>query len=257
MEVKSTLLSCLLGVLIWGCNSPAKKGGAAEPIQKDSLQLVIEEKVLSIIEMQDSLTIVPSLRYSKGASETYAVRSYNHPIGVKLIVEEFFSNTEISQRLFYFESGHPIFIKESASIFHDSIEDYTERKIYLNEGELYKVFEKDKYLDVFMFDDTTFREGTINLNEYDYENALHALNQTDKYALHFDEFLSIEPQTYIILETVDSSMNVALFIQEGDSLLNLLYDNAEEYKGRAIKVSHYFEEMNGIERMIYNGAILE
>lgn len=257
MNIKVIIVCCLTVAFLWSCNSNQKSDLVPEPTVKDSLQTAIEEKVLQIIQEKDSLIVIPSLRYSKGASETYTVQSYNSTNEVKLIIEESFSNDKIAQRAFYLDNGYPIFIKESTSIFEDSTEVYTERKIYLNQSELYKVYEKHSFAEVFMFDDTTFHEGSVNIAEYNYQNAINALQQSGKFALHFDDFLLIDPQSYLILETADSTMNVALFIKQGDSILNVLFENPDKYKGTALKVKHYFEEMNGIERMIYNGAFIE
>ena len=44
------------------------------------------------------------------------------------------------------------------------------------------------------------------------------------------------------------------YIKEGDSLLNQMFETPEAFEHQKIRVNHYFEEMNGVVRMIYNGA---
>ena len=85
---------------------------------------------------------------------------------------------------------------------------------------------------------------------------LHAIEQNGDFELKFGEFLTIEPQTYLILENKKSNYNIALYILEGDFLLDELYTYPEKYKGKTIFANHENINMGGVMRMVYRGGIL-
>ena len=225
-------------------------------ISKDSIKVAIEDKVNAIIAMSDSMQMVPSLRYAKGETETYTAKMFGMNQTTKRIREEHFSNEIIVGRDYYFDNDQLIFIKEEGSRFEDATEVYTEKLIYIHSGNIYKAFEKHQYTEDNMFDDTLFQSADIDLSSFDLEKPMRAIEQREEFSMYFDEFLLLDPQTYLIVENKDKTINAALYIIEGDSLLSEMYANPSEYEGKKLWVYHSFREMSGIERMIYHGAVL-
>ena len=223
---------------------------------QDSVQLAIQSKVNSIIDLKDSLVMIPSLRFVKGVDETYTAKMYGMNQVTQWVREEQISNESILGRDYYYSDGQLIFIKEEGSKFSDAKEEYTERLLYFNNNEVYKAFEKHQFTEDNMFSDTLFEKIELDLSTYDLEKPFRALQQKGEFTMYFDEFYIIEPQSYLIIENKDKSINAALYIIEGDSLLNVLFENPVENEGKKIWVYHSFREMNGVERMIYEGAVL-
>ncbi|MDX1348696.1 MAG: hypothetical protein R3279_00540 [Putridiphycobacter sp.] len=227
-----------------------------EKTEKDTVLVGIEAEVNRIIGAKDSLVMVPSLRYAKGETETYMAKMYGQNQLTRWIREEQISNQSILGRDYYYQGGNLILIKDSESIFNGETEEYTERLLYVQDNAIYKALEKHQYTEDNMFLDTLYQAVQISMAELDVEKPYRALQQQGEFAMHFDQFLLIDPQSYLIVENIDKTMNAALFIIEGDSLLNRLYENPEAYKGQKLWIYHSFKEMNGIERTIYEGAVL-
>lgn len=243
-------------VLIFNACQQNVKGDTSTGNELDSTQRRIENKVNQIFAKQDSLVPIPSLRFAKGADETYTATMYGENQVTVRIREEEISNEKIWGRDYFYHEGQLIFIKEQGSVFKNAVEEYTERLIYFNEGVVYKAYEKHQFTDDDMFFDTLFKSTEIDLADRDLEKPNRALQQKGEFTMYFDEFLLIEPQSYLIVENNDKSINAALYIVEGDSLLNVLFENPKVYKKHKIWVYHSFREMNGVERMIYEGAVL-
>lgn len=243
------------GILLASCKRTHQNNSKNDKV--DSVELAVELIVKSIINESDSLTVIPSLKFAKGDVETYAVKMYGENQVTKRVREEHISNEFILGRDYFYNENSLIFIKEEGSIFTDDKEIYTEKLIYFNENKIYNVYEKQNYTEDDMFEDSLFQLVELDLNSFDIEKPERALNQEGEFTMYFDEFLFIEPQTYLIVENADQTMNAALYIIEGDSLLDELYANPTLYEKQKLWVYHSFLEMSGgIERMIYEGAVL-
>ncbi len=247
----------ILLILISGCQNNSNQNHQNQEDQLyDSIELVINQTVQKTSTTIDSLKEAISLRYSIGENESYTVQEYTDKnVGV-LIKEEHYSNTFFSKRNIYLVNDQVIFIQESKSDFSEEEEVYEERNIYINQNKVYSAYSKNIFNDSFLFEDTLFDPISVDNISFSIEKPLRALHQEGEYKMYFDEFLIIEPQSYLIVQNADSTINAALFIKQGDSLLDLLYSEQASYKGAALKVNHYFEQSNGIERMIYDGAKL-
>ena len=253
MERTLILLSCLASLCI-GCNS-----GNNTEIVDDSLRDSIETEIADMVMAArnlDSLLLIPSLKYSNEAGATYVVKQYIHQedvvmINIEDLSEDFVKGTDI-----YYHKGQPIFVSDYQSTFTEDTDEYTERMIFINNQNVHQAYIKHSYAEGSIFDDTLFEKTTVDFSSLDFEKPLRALQQKGEFEMYFDQFLLLEPQTYLILENADSSLNAAIFIKSGDSLLNQLFENPKSYEKQKIWVNHYFEEMNGIERMIYNGSRL-
>ncbi|MFK8037690.1 MAG: hypothetical protein AB8B74_05330 [Crocinitomicaceae bacterium] len=222
----------------------------------DTIQLAIEDIVTTILNQSDSLTMIPSLRYAKGETETYMVKMFGKDQTTKRIREEHISNDFIIGRDYFYEKNELVFIKEEGSVFDTNSEIYTEKLIYIRSNQVYAAYKKHTYAETQMFSDSLFKLTELDLSDFDLEKPRRALNQKGEFAMHFDEFLFIEPQTYLIVENMDQTMNAALYIIESDSLLDSMYANPTLFKNKKLWVYHSFLEMSGIERMIYEGAVL-
>ncbi len=256
MENKIGLLILLLG-FFFACESNpnhSEKGVKNEVV--DSVQESIESKVEAIIAMSDSLQMVPSLRYAKGETETYTAKMYGKNQVTLRIREEHFSNEIIIGRDYFYDNNRLIFIKEEGSVFDNTEEVYVEKMIYVKDGGVYKAFEKHEFTEDDMFSDTLYQSVDFDISSIDLGKPLRAIEQRNEFAMYFDEFLFIDPQTYLIVENKDNSINAALYIIEGDSLINEIYSNPSSYEGKRLWVYHSFREMSGIERMIYEGSVL-
>ncbi len=242
-------------VSLVSCDSKNNVDANLEP-PLDSLELEIQGIVNLINSQKDSLLEVPSLRFSNGENGTYAVKHYFLNEMTQLISVEDYANDYVKQTDFYFSEGYPVFINEFLSEFLEEKEQYSERIVYLKSQEVYQAYSKSEFNEIPFFEDTLFVKTDVEMDYFDFNKPLRAIQQKGEFEMYFDEFLLIEPQSYIIVENADSTINAALFIKSGDSLLNNMFEEPERFAHKKLWVNHYFEEMNGIERMIYNGAYL-
>ena len=72
--------------------------------------------------------------------------------------------------------------------------------------------------------------------------------------MKFGEFLIFDNQSYLVLENENSGFNVALFIIQGDPMIDELYSNPEKYKGKTIFTTHEFHNIAGLDRVVYTGG---
>ncbi|MFK8046417.1 MAG: hypothetical protein AB8B72_13055 [Crocinitomicaceae bacterium] len=248
--------ACLVVLIFQSCKNSANSE-SDDMTLVDSIELNIENIVNDIIANKDSLAVVPSMRFAKGEDETYTAKMYGKNQETKLIREEQISNTVIVGRDYYYNNSELIFLKEEGSVFENAVEVYTEKLFYFQEGELYKAYSKNQFTEDNMFDDSLFEVTNFDVNQIDFEKPARALQQKGEFEMFFDQFLLIDPQSYLIVENSDKTINAALYIIEGDSVLNRLYENPDTFKGAKLWVYHSFREMNGIERMIYEGAVFQ
>ena len=249
----------LLGLLISACTE-TPEAIEQEPVDssypvRDSFELAVIDKVNEIISM-DSLLMIPSLRYSSGENETYTVKQYFSEESTRLISVESYTSTTYKGSNIYYSGGHPVFVNEVVSVFEPGSESYLEKIVFLDGIDVHSAYAKTDFNEMPTFEDTLFTKTELEASSIDFEKPIRALQQKGEFEMYFDEFLLIEPQSYLIVESKDGSTNSAIFIKQSDELLDKMYESPKAYEGKRIWVNHYFEEMNGIERMIYNGAEL-
>lgn len=254
--MKFILSLSLIVILCFSCDSKKSETIANDIVKIDSIEFNLKQKVLSIIGLNDSLDKISSLEYSLGENEKYAIVQLNENNQIQKLVEEDFTNDYNRQREIYFENNEIIFIKEMYSELINQVESYSESLVFIKDEVVYKAYVKKEYNELPLFSEMdNFEIADFDINEIDFDKIKRALLQRGEFEMRFDQFLSIEPQTYLIVENADKTINVALFIKEGDEVLNKLFENQKDLKGRKLSVNHYFEEMNGVTRMIYNGAV--
>lgn len=235
----ATLLIISISVLLFSCHS---KQGLTEK-QIDSI-------VESILDSNQVYDIAQSLRFSN-ETDHYNVVEYSQNDSSKLFVESYYDNESEYTRQIYLQNGKVVFVKEFGFNVVDNLaQDYEIKAYVFNETEqlVYK-----KTLDE--NEEGNFVKQDENI-KIDIKKPKNAVLQKGDFEMKFGEFLVVPPQSYLILENKESKYNVALFIQEGDFLLDELFTNPEEYKGKTIFANHEFLTMNGVERMVYRGGIL-
>ena len=220
--------------------------------QEDSLtKESIDQIVDAILDSNRVYNITESLNFSND-TEQYSVTSYSEKDSSILYVESF-SNPEYEySRQLYLNDGKVIFIKELGYRYNaEGIDEEYEQNVYvLNENSI-KSYEK-----ILSNEDAEMTEINLNLDQYDFKKPADALGQKGEFEMKFGEFLSIEPQTYLILENKESQYQVALYITESDFLLDELYMYPSKYKGKTIFANHESVNMGGIIRMVYKGGFL-
>ena len=84
----------------------------------------------------------------------------------------------------------------------------------------------------------------------------NAIQQQGDFEMKFGEFLVMGPQSYLILSNETSKYDVALYIQQGDFLLDELYTYPKKYKGKTVFANYEFINENGVTKMAYRGGML-
>ncbi|MCB9225122.1 MAG: hypothetical protein R2780_01310 [Crocinitomicaceae bacterium] len=240
------LLPFLFIVLLLSCKG--KKG-------LDITEEEIDEYVASCLDTSKIYDILAGLRYSRN-TETYQVTEYSkYDTAVLNNSQEITEYSTIMMNYFYKE-GLPVYIEEFKYMYEPDNVEVIERKIYLDGYDIIKAYERRAEFET-EIDGKEFEEVTLDIADYDLERPERAIHQEGEFELKFDDFLIINPESYLILENKESGYGVALFIIEGDMLLDELYSEPKNYQGKTIEVFHEFMMMNGIERMIYRGGIVK
>lgn len=237
-KIKTVIL--FLGLVLVSCNSEKKLS------EKD-----INEKVESTLDSNQVYDIAQSLTFSND-NEQYSVVEYSQNDSVKLFVETVTSQNKEFTRQLYLADGKVIFLKEiGIEFFSEKNEEYEVKTYFLGEESqksYKKILDENGFGKFEELPDTKIIANTTKPKD--------AVDQQGDFEMKFGEFLIIEPQSYLILENKVSNYNVALFIIDGDYLLDELYTNPDKYKGKTIFANHENALMGGIERMIYRGGIL-
>jgi hypothetical protein len=232
----------VISVLLLSCGG----GGKTIAITPAEIDEYVNEK----LGENQLYNVSQSLRFSK-ENVTYEVVEYVQNDSVVLYMETDVTDDEQIIRQTFYKFGVPVYIDEMVSSNVAELP-FTQRRIYLDGANVLKAEERSSaseselmYLD--------YAEATVDLDQYDFDKPTRALLQEGEFQLSFEEFISIPPQEYLILENEESKFDVALFVAEGDDhpFLAELKANAAEYKGRPVFVTHQFIIMQNIERMLF------
>jgi hypothetical protein len=215
----------------------------------------IDAYVASCLDTNKVYDITLGLRYSKGP-ETYQVTEYGMAdTAVLHNSQEITEFTTVMINQFY-KDDSPVYLEEFRYEYSPEKMELRERKIYLNGSDVIAAYERKGPTEEEV-DSMKFEKAEIDLGDYDLKRPRRAIDQEAEFEMKFGEFLIINPDSYLILENDENGYGVALFIMEGDMLLDEMYEKPESYKGKTIEVFHEFMVMNGIERMIYRGGIVK
>lgn len=232
-------------LFIFSCSTP--------PL--DMSEEEIDAYIESVVDPSKLYDIRESLRYSKD-DEAYEVTEYSLNDSVVLYFTEYTTETDLKRLNIYYKDGFPIYIEEFYYEFPAEYYKVTERKIYLDGEDVTTAYERTSDTDEGI-EDAKFEEKDIPYTNYDLSKPKDAMDQVGDFEMKFGEFLVINPDSYLILDNDKSGWGVALYIIEGDMLLDNLFENPDAYQGKTVEVHHEFMTMNGIERMIYRGGILK
>lgn len=211
----------------------------------------IDHMVELILDSNQVYEISQSLRFSND-KEQYNVLQYSRNDSTILYVETLTSSDTEYTREIYYKDGSVIFINENGYRFinQDQEEQYQQNRYFFSEVDSINY---DKIIDL---ENTQSFSEVSDVEIINYNKPTAAIKQEGIFEMKFGEFLSIEPQTFLILENKESQYNVALFITQQDYLLDELFNNPGKYRGTTIFAHHEFSKIGGIERMIYKGGII-
>lgn len=214
----------------------------------------IDAYISDCLDTSQIYEIAAGLRFSKDDA-SYQVTEYS--LYDTVVLYNTIEENTTSQRLLniFYKDDLPIYIEEFKYEFPKEYTKVTERKIYLTGSGILKAYEKSSEFE-FEIDDQAFEEVSLSYSDYDFERPRDAISQQGDYEMRYGEFLIINPESYLILENEESGYGVALYILEGDELLDELFAKPIDYRGKAIFVHHEFRMMSGIERMIYRGGVV-
>lgn len=189
-----------------------------------------------------------SLRFSR-ENETYEVVRYMQNDTVVLYMETDVTKDEQIIRQTFFKEGVPVYVDEFIASNINEIP-FTQRKIYLDGLNIIESYEKSAFAEMDL-EGIDYEKANADISEFDFARPDSALQQKGDFEMSFEEFIIIDPQTYLILENNESKYDVALFVSEEHPVLTQLFANPDDNKGRTIFVTHQFVLMNGIERMLF------
>lgn len=216
----------------------------------------IDAYVADCLDSSKVYDIVPGLRYSRN-DESYQVTEFSLEDTVILYNVIYESEDYRLAQNIYFMDELPVFLEEYRTEFKEDAASGLERKVYMNGEKVIAAYERAAEYEVDL-DKAKFQESdTISMDDFDFDKPARAIAQDGEFELQFEDFLVINPESYLILENHESEWGAALFILQGDMLLDELYSNQEEYRNKTIYVQHEFQKMWGIERMIYRGGIVK
>lgn len=252
----------ILSFILLGCESNSKK---IEIEHKTvSKEQPIDDIANQINNNIDLYNKIESLRFSKETEQYEAIKYLQND--TTLLVSEIFSTPNSNYtRNFYYDKNKLVLITEVGFVLSqtDEYTQYEHNIYYYSDGSSagfktnFNVEEgKEIYDDM---GNQIFNKLPLDLTSIviDKNRFNQAFNQEGPFEMKFGEFLIIEPQSYLILENELSDYDVALYIIEGDSLLDDMYVNPEKYKGKTVRVKHETQTMNGVERLIYKGGELK
>ena len=211
----------------------------------------IDDIVKSIVDSSQVYEIIQSPRYTR-TDEQYDVIDYSQNDTTKLQIETFKSDKKEYSRQLYYSSTKLIYASETGYNLTDTSEqEYIINTYFLGDGS------QINYTNTTSFN--TESEDYIlteELVKIELLNPSNAVKQQGNFEMKFGEFLVMGPQSYLILSNEISKYDIALYIQQGDFLLDELYTNPEKYKGKTIFSNHEFIIENGVTKMAYRGGML-
>jgi len=222
---------------------------------KKTLEITPEEIQDYVAACTDSTRvydIIQGARFSRD-DETYQSSAFYYNDSLVLLVIEESSQEKLVNTNIYFKEDVPVYIEEYISKFNENEGYVAEHKAYLNGADVL-ASEERKANDAYAIEELEFVAADLEYDEYDFLKGLRAVNQEKEFEMAFEEFLILNPESYLILENKESGYGVALFIMKGDENLDLLYLDSDTYRGRKVFFDYEFTVMNGIERMLYMGV---
>lgn len=245
----------IMSLLFIACTDNSVTEETQEKVEKIAFtNTQIDAYVAEKLDDSQEYDVAMSLRFSN-SDDTYEVIQYVQNDTIILFVEtEIMSDKSISRRTF-FKNGLPVYVEEYLSKNTTEEAPFIQRKIYLNGNQIVESLERQSFSEEEL-EMLAYQNVEISLDEFDFDRPKRAVQQTDEFALQFEEFIIIEPQTYLVLGNEESGYDAALFVAEEHPLLTEINENQEKYRGKTLHVYHQFVLTNGIERMLFVDAEL-
>lgn len=222
----------------------------------DMTEQEIDQYIESCLDTAKIYEIAQGLRFSRD-DETYQVTEYSQYDTVILYNVAEASQTDQVNINMFFKDDMPIYLEEYRYEFSGESTSIIERKVYFTGSDILKAYERSTENEGDIELEKFEESDNIGFSDYDFSRPKRAIDQEGEFEMKYGEFLIINPESYLILENDKSKYGVALYILEGDMLLDELFAKPEAYRGKTIFVHHEFLTMNGIERMIYRGGIVK
>jgi hypothetical protein len=220
---------------------------------------ITEEEIDTYVESRLDPSLIYDISQSPRFSredESYQVNQYELYDTIVLLTSEENTTTNFDQINIFYKDKLPVFIEHFSAEFNENSSSYSERKIYLNGREVIKAYERTAVSE-FEIEEVEFAAFDVALSDYDLDKPEKAVKQEGDFEMKYGEFLIINPESYLVLENEKSGYGVALYIMDGDMLLDELFAKPNDYRGKTIFVYHEFRVMEGVERMIYKGGIVK
>lgn len=218
-------------------------------IDEKSIDQYVEEK----LDTSQTYDILTGMRFSKGENYAYSAVRFSQNDTAILYTELIEDSTGTIYRNLFYKDKLPVYVEEDIIVSDGITTTYKQRKIYLNGAIILKAYERSAS-DKDTLAEKEFTEITMTMNQFDFERAEKSVTQLGDYEMSFGEFLILDLMSYLVLENKESGYSVALYLIEGDDLINTLYANPDAYQGKVIRCYHQFMYISGIQQMVYTGG---
>ena len=218
-------------------------------IDEKSIDQYVEEK----LDTSQTYDILTGMRFSKGENYAYSAVRFSQNDTAILYTELIEDSTGTIYRNLFYKDKLPVYVEEDIIVSDGITTTYKQRKIYLNGAIILKAYERSAS-DKDTLAEKEFTEITMTMNQFDFERAEKSVTQLGDYEMSFGEFLILDLMSYLVLQNKESGYSVALYLIEGDDLINTLYANPDAYQGKVIRCYHQFMYISGIQQMVYTGG---
>lgn len=205
------------------------------------------------LDTSQTYDILTGMRFSKEEGYAYSAVRFSQNDTAILYTELVEEPTGVTYRNLFFKDGLPVFVEEAVTHADGELTTYTQRKVYLNGAIILKALERSASTEEAL-EHLPFKEITMTTNQFDFERAEKSVTQSGDYEMKFGEFLILDMVSYLVLENKESGYSVALYLVQGDDLINTLYENQEAYQGKTIRAFHEFQFIGGMQQMVYTGG---
>ncbi|MBI3133525.1 MAG: hypothetical protein HYZ14_02510 [Bacteroidetes bacterium] len=237
----------IISAIAYSCTVAGEKQSLE--IDENSIDAYVNEK----LDTSETYDILTGMRFSKGEGYAYSAVRFSQNDTAILYTELIEDTTGLTYRNLFFKENLPVFVEENIIRTENNATIFIQRKIYLNGAIILKALERSASSEEEL-EQVAFKEITMTMGQFDFERAEQAVTQSGDYEMQFGEFLILDPVSYLILENEESGYSVALYLLQGDALINTLYENQDAYQGKTIRAYHEFMFIGGMEQMVYAGG---
>lgn len=252
------LLYLLLILSISACNSTNNKSGVSV---KDSINATVssEESIIiyanGLSNLKESLEKTESPVFNQGNYTFYFVRYKKD--GSPVIYEEYGNSGDygFNNKTYYLENDEIVLYQEKSkqTILGDKPSfEFKDTRIFYRNAIFLKADERFAESDSLLNSKpyTKVEENLIDKNKfYDFNRMEKGLNSSGEYALTFDRILNQSPSKKLLVMNNSQGIEASYLIKKPDSLIYILEEQPEIYKGSNLKIAYKRQGTN----MIYEG----